>query len=251
MPSRRTALTACIASILLVSPVGADEDGGKGQYDPPTISVTGTGKISATPDVAEINVGVVTQGGSASGALATNNEAVAALMDVLKSRGIAAKDIQTANISINPRYSQPVPGRPEQPAREFVPRIVGYEVTNTVTVTSRKIDKLGEVLDSVVTAGANQMHGISFRIDEPDKLLDQARKDALADARRKAELLAGEAGVVLGAPLLIQEGGDVRPPQPLMYGAMRAAMAEAVPVAPGEQELSVTLQVVYRIEPAK
>src|SRR4051812_15970824 len=109
--TRRIALAACVAALL----VGADArgDGEKDADDEtPRIVVSGTGKVSASPDIAEINVGVVSQGGTASEALAANNEAVNALMGVLKEHGIAARDIQTTNISVNPQYSQPVPGQP-------------------------------------------------------------------------------------------------------------------------------------------
>src|SRR5262249_21296435 len=153
------------------------------------------------------------------------------------------KDIQTTNISVNPRYSQPPAPRPNQvQTNEFVPRIVGYEVNNQVEITARDIGKLGVLLDAVVQAGANQMHNIRFRIDEPEKLMDQARRQAMADARRRAEQLAGEAGVVVGSPLSIQESGALPPPSPRpMFGrSMMLAEAPApVPVAGGEQELSV------------
>lgn len=220
--------------------------------DDRTISVTGHGKFSAAPDVAEINVGVVTQAETAGDALSANNEAMEALQKVAKERGVAAKDVQTINLNVSPQYSrppQPVLGQPQQ---EHVPRIVGYNVTNTVQITARNLDKLGGLLDAVVRAGANQMHGISFRIDEPEKWLDVARRMAIAHAKHKAEEMAGEAGVVLGEPISIQEGGASPPPRPVRPMMMRAMAAEsAVPVAAGEQELSVTVQVVYELKSAK
>ncbi|MEO6811188.1 MAG: SIMPL domain-containing protein [Isosphaeraceae bacterium] len=218
-----------------------------------TISVVGHGKLSAAPDVAEISVGVVTQGETAGEALAANNEAMGALQAVVKERGVAAKDVQTTNLNVSPQYSQPPQPLPGQPQRNHVPTIVGYQVSNTVQITARNLGKLGALLDAVVKAGANQMHGISFRIDETEKLLDQARVKAMADAKRKAELLAGEAGVVVGKPLSIQEGGASPPPRPVRPMMMMRAMAadSAVPVAAGEQELSVTVQVVYELKSAK
>jgi uncharacterized protein YggE len=217
--------------------------------DQPSIVVSGTGRLSAAPDQADISVGVVTQDATAKGALDLNTQAMTRLISELKERGVAAKDIQTANINVSPQYSQP-PQRPQ--GGEFVPRIVAYQVTNTVTVTARDLKKLGELLDAVVTAGANQMYGINFRIAEPEKLLDQARKAAVADARRKAELFAGEAGVVLGRPLRIRESDGAAPPMPMFKGrAMAMAAAAPVPVEAGEQELSVTIQVEYAIQAAK
>jgi uncharacterized protein YggE len=233
--------------ILLVSALGvptmADDD------DRSTISVTGTGRVSAAPDVAEINLGVVTQAQTARDALRANNEAMARLIGLLKERGVAAKDIQTTNINVHPQYSQPpqpVPGRGQ--GEGFAPKIVGYNVNNTVQVTARNLEKLGELLDAVVQAGANQMNGISFRIDKPDQLLDQARKSAVADARRKAQMIADEAGVVLGRPVSITESGGGPPPQPMFRGRMMMAAAEAVPVAGGEQELSLSVSVVYELK---
>ncbi|HEX8203969.1 MAG TPA: SIMPL domain-containing protein [Isosphaeraceae bacterium] len=220
----------------------------------PSLSVNGVGRVSAAPDVAEIGVGVTTQGGSAQETLRANTQAMTALLAELKQRGVAAKDVQTTNISVNPRYSQPAPRQLNQPQEESAPRIVGYDVTNMVQITARDLTKLGSVLDAVVQAGANQIQGIRFRIDEPENLLDEARMKAMANARHKAEILAQKAEVVLGPPIrILESGGETSPPMPLMaLGRGMAAMAAApVPVAAGEQELSVTVQVVYSIRPSQ
>ncbi|CAN5885164.1 SIMPL domain-containing protein [soil metagenome] len=222
---------------------GQDHD----QMEPRTLTVSGQGKLSAAPDVAEISVGVVSEAPMARNALSANNEAMATLQGVLKERGVAAKDIQTTNISVSPRYAQPPRPQPGQLQEEFTQRIIGYQVTNTVQITARDIANLGPLLDAVVTAGANQMYGIGFRIEESQKLLDEARKRAMADARRKAELFAGEAGLVLDRPLRISESSGIDPPRPMV--GTRMMMAEAsVPVAAGEQELSVSVQVVYELK---
>jgi hypothetical protein len=213
--------------------------------------VTGTGKISAAPDIAEISMGVLTHGNTAREALAANNEAMASLIETLKQRGVAAKDVQTTQIQVNPQYSQPQPNQNPQ-GGEFIPRVVGYRVANMVHVTARDISKVGQVLDAVVQAGANQMHGISFKVDKPEKLLDEARKQAMADAKHKADLLAGEAGMVVGHPKSISEGGGAPPPQPVMFAARAmAAAAPSVPVSAGEQELAISVHVVYEILPPK
>jgi uncharacterized protein YggE len=216
-----------------------------------TISVTGNGKVSAAPDIAEISIAVVSQADTARAALAANTEAMTAVQKLLKERGVAEKDIQTTQISVTPRYTQPAPPRPGQAqATEFVPRIAGYDVTNAVQITARDIGKLGTILDAVVQSGANRIDNIAFRIDEPEKLLDQARKRAMADAKRKAEQLAGDSGVVVGPPITISESGGM-PPVP-MYGGVRGRMMEMaaaapVPVAAGEQELSVNVSVIYEL----
>jgi hypothetical protein len=220
---------------------------------PPSLSVVGHGKVSAVPDVADINIGVVTQGQTAKDALRSNSEAMEALQKVLRERGIAAKDIETRQVQVSPVYSQPDPRRPTSVGEEFVPKVVGYRVTNSVEVTERQVNKLGEMLDAVVVAGANQVTGISFRVEKCEQLLDQARKLAMADAKRKAELLAGEAGVVLGPARQIAEAGST-PPRPMMLGggAPQMMMARsAAPVAPGEQDLAVSIQVSYTIMPPK
>ena len=177
---------------------------------------------------------------------------MASLLALMKERGVAAKDVQTTQIQVNPQYSQPVPQRVDQPQREFVPRIVGYRVDNSVQITARQVAKLGALLDALVRAGANQIHGIHFSVDHPEKLLDEARRRAMSDAKRKAELLAGEASVVLGPPISIQESGAMAPPRSVCSQDARMMAAEsAVPVAAGEQEMSVTVQVVYEMKQAK
>jgi uncharacterized protein YggE len=226
-----------------------------------TITVSGTGKISARPDIAEVTAGVVTHAPGAQDALAANNAAMSRLLATLKERGIAEKDMQTSQLSITPVYSQPQPrvigapgGAIDPPAQsEFVPRLVGYKVENSVRVTSRRIDQLGPVLDAIVQAGANQIHGISFRVEHTAELLDEARKRAMRDARHKGELLAGEAGVVLGPPMKIEEQQE-GVPGPLHFGSpMAAAMgrAPAMPVVPGEHEHAVTVSVIYELKPPK
>lgn len=240
------ALTAVSALGLLTSTSAADDD----DDTKPTIAVTGTGKLSAAPDIAEIQVGVHSQASTAAAALAENNESMNALYATLKESGVATKDIQTTQVQVSPQYSQPPP-RPVNNA-EFVPRIVGYRVDNTVQITARQISKLGGLLDGLVKAGANQIHGISFRIDAPEKLMGEVRKRAMADAKSKAELLAGEAGVVVGAPLKISEEGGPRPPTPRFAGRMEMMAAAApMPIAAGEQDVTVTVHVVYELKPSK
>ena len=252
-PRVRVALAAGIAALMVVRVAGAADE--RDREAIPTLSVTGHGRVSAAPDVAEISVGVLTQGPTAREAMAANNEAMTALMDVLKERGVGARDVQTTQLGITPQYGQAVPAALGAPrSAEFFPKIVGYQVTNSVRVTAREILKLGQVLDAIVKAGGNQMHGITFRFDDPEALLDQARRKAMADARRKARLLAEEAGVVLLAPCHIREVIASPTPRPMMLHAMaRGAMpADAsMPVAAGEQELGITLDVSYRIAAPK
>ena len=245
------AMAAGLAALVFVpGAVAADE---RAREDVPTLTVSGRGRVAAAPDVADITVGVLTQGSTAREAMAANNEAMTALLDVLKERGVAARDVQTTHLGITPQYGQSAPGSPggNRPG-DFAPRIVGYQVTNSVRVTAREIVKIGQVLDAIVKAGGNQMHGIIFRINDTEALMDQARRKAMADARRKARLLAEEAGVVLRSTYSIREIAVVPAPRPLMLHAMaRGAMPSdaAMPVAAGEQEVDVTLDVSFKIAP--
>jgi uncharacterized protein len=214
-----------------------------------TISVSGQGKLSAPPNVADISLGVVTHASTAREALTANSGQMNALQALLKERGVASKDIQSTQISIQAEYSQPTPIRPGQAQHELEPNIIGYQVQDMVRITARDLSKLGVLLDATVEVGANQMHGIGFRIDDLDTLLDAARKEAMSDAKRKAELMAGEAGMVVGPPIAIRDESSPYPSSP-MIGGFRAmtASAMAVPVAAGEQTLGVTVHVVYELK---
>lgn len=253
MPTPRPiapAILLLIGSLTLTAFARAGEGEGEDEEsEMRTIAVSGTGKVSAPPNVAEVSVGVMTQAATASEGLAANNERMAALHAILKNRGVAAKDIQTSQLSVQPQYTQPPPFQPGQPPqRDFVAKIAGYQVQNTVQITARDLNKLGLLLDDIVKAGANQMHGISFRIDEPEALLDVARKGAMADARKKAELMAGEAKVVVGPPIAIRDEAAMPPPQPRAMSLRAASVESAVPIASGEQELRVTVHVVYELK---
>jgi uncharacterized protein YggE len=202
--------------------------------------VVGTGEVQAKPDTAQINVGVVTEGPTAAEALRSNNQAMAQLLETLKQQGIEERHIQTSTFSISPKYQfRPEDGQP--------PEIVGYTVTNQVHVTVRDLSSLGTVLDNVVRAGANQIHGISFSVHDPQQQMDEARRKAVAEARRKAELYADAAGVKLGRPLLIEEGQAGGGPEPF-YRPRMAAAEMAVPIATGEQTISAVITVTYAIE---
>lgn len=160
----------------------------------------------------------------------------------MKSKNIADKDILTSNFSVNPQY------RYDNINGQQRASIVGYQVSNEVTVKIRNLPSLGDILDAVITAGANNVNGISFSLAEPGNVLDQARQKAMADAKRKAELYAGAAGVKVGRVLYITESsGSIQPPGPMMMMA-RAAVSEAVPISAGEQESTATITVIYAIE---
>ncbi|REJ93837.1 MAG: SIMPL domain-containing protein [Planctomycetota bacterium] len=204
-----------------------------------TISVTGEGRATAPPDMATIRTGVVTQSAKASEALTSNNEAMDEIMSVLEEQGIAPKNIQTSNFNVSPQYKHDDQGRRQ-------PEIVGYRVTNQLRVDVHDLPKLGKILDALVVAGSNELTGISFGINDPTGLLNEARKRAVADAHSRAELYAQAAGVALGKVLTISEQ-TVRTPQPQRLAARKAANA-SVPIATGEQELRATVDMVFALE---
>ncbi len=203
-----------------------------------TVMVAGSGTVSATPDQAEITIGVVTQASTAAQALTANSQAMERLLQSLGNLGIGPRDIQTTNISVSPQRRAPKEGQP--------PEITGYEVSNQVRVKVRDLARLGQVLDRQVSQGANLVYGIHFGLQEPAPLLDEARKRAMADARRRADLYAAAAGLKVGRVLSVQEAG-VAPPGP--GPAPRMAMSAAVPVAPGEQEIQASVTVTFTLDP--
>jgi uncharacterized protein len=207
---------------------------------PRTLTVTGLGTAKAAPDEANFSAGVVSQGPTASQALAANSRAMNAVFATLKKQGIPEKAIQTSNLSLSPQYQTC------KPNMACPQRIVGYEVSNTVSVTVG-LDKAGPVLDALVASGSNQFGGVSFSIHDPKPLLAEARADAVKDALERGALYAKTAGVSLGPILSIQEGGS-EAPRP-MYRSMNKMMAgaEAMPVAGGEESVSANVSITWTI----
>lgn len=210
-----------------------------GQSLPPTVSVTGEASISVPPDLAQIDSGVTTEAKTAREASEANNKAMAGVLQALKNAGLAEKDIQTSRLSLSP---QSTPGR--NPNAPF--QITGYRASNRVTVTIRDITKVADTIDVLVGSGANEISGISFMVSKASKLLDDARAEAIADARRKAEIYAKAANISLGAPISISEETA---PGPVPYRKMAADMAASAPVAQGQETLRVSVSVSYELKP--
>ena len=208
----------------------------------PTISVTGEGRVEARPDMATISLGVTTEGDTAKAALEANNSALAAVIERLKAAGTEDRDIQTSGLSLSPRYDYNATDSSGQN------QITGYIAANLVTVRVRNLDGLGTTLDSAVSDGANTLNGLTFGLQEPGPATDAARKEAVADARHKAELYAGAAGVKLGRVLSISEQGGYAPPMPLMAEAAGFQDARAsVPVEAGEVGVTATVSILYEL----
>jgi uncharacterized protein YggE len=227
---------AIAVAALLARPAGAEE------APRPTLTLTGTGEVFAEPDTALISSGVVTEAKTAREALDANNEAIAAVIAAIKDAGIEPKDIQTSGFTVQPRYHYP-----KKSDEAEAPKIVGYRVSNTVTVKVRDLAKLGGVLDKAVTVGANNISGIDFLVSDADKRLDEARAIAMKDAIRKAGIYADAAGVKLTRIVSINEVGGYRPMPRKAAMAMRAEAAPSVPVEAGEQALSVEVNVTWEI----
>ena len=230
----RAALAATIAAgALLAAPALA-------QIVPPAaITVSGEATVSVPPDLALVEGGVTSEAKSAREASDANNAAMGKVLQALKGAGIETKDLQTARLSLQPQSA---------PNRSGPSAIVGYRASNRVTIRVRDVTKVAGVIDTLVAAGANDIGGINFMVSQASKLLDEAREQAVADARRKAEIYAKAAGVTLGAPLSISEEGSAAP---MAFRKMSAGMASAAPVAQGEETLAVTVSVSWAIKPQR
>lgn len=204
----------------------------------PQISVTGEGRVEARPDMATISMGVTSEAQTAAEAMSANAAQLGEVLDNLRAAGIEDRDLQTSGLSLNPNWNHN--------SNDGAPRIQGYVASNQLTVRVRTLEKLGMILDAAVKDGANTLNGVSFGVTNPEPLLDEARKRAVADARRRAELLTEAAGVELGKVLSIAEGGGYTPPQP-QFRMAEGMMADSVPVAEGEVSLSVSVTLVWGI----
>ena len=202
-----------------------------------TITMTGHGETRAAPDMAQITAGVTTTAPTAAQALSANSARMKAVFATLEKSGVPEKNIQTANFYVSPQYTNGDNNNPR--------RLTGYQVNNDVSVRLDDVARLGGTLDALVTAGANQINGVNFSIQNGAPLLEKARADAIADARTRAETYARAAGVSLGAILSISEGSTEAQPRPMF----RMAVAQGAPtqIAPGEQSVSADVTVIWEI----
>ncbi|HUH97809.1 MAG TPA: SIMPL domain-containing protein [Anaerolineales bacterium] len=209
-----------------------------------TLSVTGTGMVYLTPDVAYINIGVHTEMPTASDAVSANNDQTHQVVTALQNSGVDAKDIRTTNFSIYPNTQyDPQTGKPGTTT---------YVVDNTVYVTVHQLDKLGDLLDATVQAGANSVNSIQFDVFDKTSAIKQARDQAVKDAQTQAQELASASGVTLGNVQSISFTNNI--PQPVMDvygkggGGLAAAPAAPVPINTGQLTLSVTVDMTYELK---
>lgn len=213
---------------------------------PRTITVVGEGTVRIKPDIARASIGVETLGSSVKTATAESTKTMDAIIAALKKMGVQEKDIQTSGFSV-------WVDRGRTPEGELTGKAT-YQVSNMVNVTIRDLDKVGELLDAAIEAGANSIHGVSFGLDEPKKLQSEARKTAVTDALTKAQELAtlhnAQVGAVVSVSEIVGGGGGY-------YDSNFAALemmyrggfggGGAGTISPGELELSLRLQVVYEL----
>jgi len=236
-PARRTGMMAIAMLFIATSSVLADTDKNKS-----LISLTGVGTITAAPDIALVTGGVISQAKTAAKALAANSAAMTRIINDLKASDIAAKDIQTTGFSVNPTYFY------DQKNRQNSPKIIGYRVHNQVKITVRQRDRLGALLDQMIKLGANQIHSISFDIDKTQTLLDEARKRAVKDALRKAEIYVAATDSTLGRILSISEGQAHRPAPVFADRAVAMSPRSSVPVEAGGRTLSIQVNITWELD---
>jgi uncharacterized protein len=207
-----------------------------------TISLFATGAIKTTPDKVDISTGVTTEAKTAREALDRNTEAMAKVVAALKEAGIEPKHIQTVNFSVGPVFEQRPYDKPAPPV------VVGYRVNNQVRITLDDIKRLGEILDTVVTLGSNQIDSIEFGVKEPETLKDEARKLALKNVTDNAKLYAEAAGVTLGPIFSISEEDSAYYPRAVPAAARMDMAKEAVPIEAGTASVEVRVRVVWEIQ---
>ena len=221
-----------VLTALLAAPFPAQA---QPEQKPPSVSVTGEANITTAPDIAIVQAGVTSQAKTAREAMAGSGKLMTAVLAVLKDSGIPEKDIKTSRLRLEPIY---------EPNKRPPAPIIAVEATSLITVRLREVNLSADILDKMISAGANIVTGINFDISEPSKLLDQARVEALADARRKAEIYAKAAGVTLGRPLSISEGYISRP----RTGDYLARSAPAsMPIQAGEEKIGINVSVSYEL----
>jgi len=205
------------------------------------LDVVATGEVTRVPDIARINAGVVTQAPTATAAIEQNARRMTAVRAALRRAGIADRDIQTSNVSLNPDYRY---------VENQSPQLVGYRAGNEVTVRFRDIANTGRILDALVAQGANQINGPMLGLDKPEAALDEARTAALRTAQARAELYARALGKRVRRVLSVSEAGQGYSPMPrpmLAEGRGAADMAQTK-IDPGEQTVSISLTVSYELE---
>ncbi len=205
------------------------------------IHVTATASAEVVPDRATVTAAVESRAPTAQAAMADNSAKMRAVFDALSDIGVARRDIATSYLNLSPRYSY------DRNSGEQ--RADGYQAFNQITVTTVDLDNVGQMIDTLLSAGLNNIQNIDFTVKDREAALEKARTEAIRKARVKAESMTDAAGVDLGELLVITEGSQPGSFQPVMGDMMvRAEASMAPPIAPGQQELSATVTLSYAID---
>jgi hypothetical protein len=243
LPLAAAAVALAFAAPVVAQPSAPMSDQTMTQVDSPLVTFSITEEIRTVPDRASIGAGVTTTAPTAVEAMRQNAAAMDRLVRALRARDIPARDIQTSGISLSPQYDY----RPQEQGQP--PRLIGYQVSNQVRVTTANIAGLGPLLDTLVEAGGTNLDGPTFFLEDPDAALETARDTALRRATERAARYARAAGYRSARLVQLSEGNAFVAPPPMPMMRMRAEAADAAtPVAPGEVSNSVTLNVQYRLE---
>lgn len=204
-----------------------------------TLNISATAEIIAEPDVAWLTGGVTSEGETAKDALAQNAANMAGVYRALEAAGIARKNIQTSNFSLQPKYTYP----------KNAERILdGYIVSNQVTVKVTELDKIGGMIDAMVALGGNTFNGVRFGLLDSSEVMNEARRKAMKEAMARAELYADVTGYQVARIVTINESGGYNPsPQPVMMRAAAMDMAESTQISGGEQSYSMTVNVEFEL----
>ena len=204
------------------------------------LDISATGEVTRVPDVAVISAGVVTRSTTATAALQEAADRMERVITALKRAGIQDRDIQTSSVSLNPEYRYP---------ENQSPQLTGYTASNQVTIRFRDIRNSGKILDALVAQGANQINGPNLTIDKPEAALDEARANAIAAGRARAELYARSLGLHVARIVAVSESGGYAVPPPAPPMPMMARMEAAqTKIEPGEQKLQVSVSMTFELQ---
>jgi uncharacterized protein len=240
---RMRAVTIALALVAAAVPAAASAQTYATQLPPITgtrLDVTASGEVTRVPDLAIISAGVVTRSPTASGAIQQNSARMDRVIAALRSAGVAERDIQTSSLNLNPEYRY---------VENQSPKLSGYTATNTVNIRFRDIQNSGKVLDALVAQGANQINGPTLTLDKPESALDEARVNAVANGRARAEVYARSLGKRVVRIVSVSENGGNYPAPPPMPVMMEArGQVASTKIVPGDQKVQVSVAMVFELQ---
>lgn len=239
---RALKLAALMSALMAATPALSQTAAPEMAAAPAHVIVTGEGRAEVTPDMAQMMLGVSDRGDTAAAAMAAIATRMTKVVEALKAQGIEARDIQTSGLTVAPQFNYDQNGAP--------PQLMGYAASNMVTVRVRDLAKLGAIMDEVIAAGATDFNGLTYGLNDPAPVEDAARRDAVAKARARAELYAGELGMKLGPVRMLSEQAIMAAPQPMMMRSDASyGKGGAMPLESGELSVTATVNVEYLLQP--